>query len=140
MIRKVLTTLAAASLLILGSLSSAQSYSYYYSDQLEFYQDIGYTNGGSVTGSLSDNQGKNYSFSVPVWADDVKVFAFCDGDCDDIDLTVRTKGGSLVASDTGSDDVPRVGFYPSVTQYEVRIYMASCSSNPCGYRLGFVYK
>jgi hypothetical protein len=60
----------------------------------------------------------------------------CDGDCSDLDLELR-RHGDTVAGDYATDDVPEVRVRPRrAGWYEVRVIMAECSRQPCGYAVG----
>ncbi|HYR11427.1 MAG TPA: trypsin-like peptidase domain-containing protein [Longimicrobium sp.] len=61
----------------------------------------------------------------------------CDTDCDDVDLKLLSPRGTLLDSDTASDDFPVLTVTPSVSgEYTVRVTMARCDTSVCYYSLG----
>ena len=63
-----------------------------------------------------------------------RIIALCDADCSDVDIFVTDPSGQEVGSDTGSSDAPVVSVQTSVEgDYQVRVRMAACSTEPCYY-------
>lgn len=81
-----------------------------------------YTNNGATREHLVQLQaGATYS-----------VVAFCDEDCSDLDLEVRTSGGQVVGSDFRDDDNPVVNVTNAAGgAYVIRNIMADCAAEPC---------
>ena len=70
------------------------------------------------------------------WMKTTEVRAWCDGDCNDVDIEVRDSNGNVVASDFAVDDHPVVSFEPQPGLiYRARIAMANCSQDPCYYSM-----
>lgn len=67
----------------------------------------------------------------------IRIYGFCDEDCDDMDLEVVNDSGATIVRDTGTSDTPVVNFRSVAGQsYTVRARMYNCSRNPCYYSLG----
>ena len=59
---------------------------------------------------------------------------FCDGDCEDLDLTLYDVHGKELVSDLLKDDVPMLDLTPASTgSYRVKVTMAVCKADPCYY-------
>ena len=98
--------------------------------------NAGYELLGERTGWLSNGASTSYRVSL-VQGTEYTFRGTCDGDCSDLDLELEDANGRLVDSDYDPDDVPIVGIEPSRTGwFRVRVIMASCSENPCGYAVG----
>jgi hypothetical protein len=62
------------------------------------------------------------------------VAAVCDNDCADLDIAVYDPDGTELGADVKSDDIPIVRINPAKGgAYRVKVTMAVCASNPCGY-------
>jgi hypothetical protein len=60
----------------------------------------------------------------------------CDRDCSDLDLQLYDENGNLIDEDLLRDDVPIVSVTPEWTgRFYVKVIMAECSVNPCGYTI-----
>lgn len=101
------------------------------------FEDEGYELTHRIyTGSLNDDEGENVTLELEIGTEYYIVGA-CDTDCSDLDLTLYDAGGNQVDIDTLMDDFPIVEVTPSRSgTYNVRVYMASCSVEPCRYGLG----
>lgn len=56
----------------------------------------------------------------------------CDQDCSDVDMELLNPRGEKVAEDTRADDRPSIRYTPTrAGDYTVRIWLASCSTEPC---------
>lgn len=88
------------------------------------------------TGSLDDGGWTTFS----VWLRPGTDYVFrgtCDGDCTDLDLRLEDDNGFLIDSDYAPDDVPEVSVRPRrAGWFHVRVIMASCTIEPCGYAVG----
>lgn len=86
-------------------------------------------------GALDDGQETSFS----VWLEPGTTYVLrgtCDRDCSDLDLEL-TRNGRIVDSDVALDDVPEVWARPArAGWYHVRVIMAACSIEPCGYAVG----
>ncbi len=61
----------------------------------------------------------------------------CDGDCSDIDLSLRSPNGHVTDEDNLEDDHPMVAVSPSRGgTYVLRVTMVACSANPCRFGIG----
>lgn len=64
----------------------------------------------------------------------ITFIAVCDIDCTDIDLAVYDGSGDIIVKDIALDDRPEVEFdviTPGI--FQVGVYMASCSREPCAF-------
>ena len=62
------------------------------------------------------------------------VVGICDGDCEDLDLTLYDVHGKELVSDLLKDDVPMLDLTPASTgSYRVKVTMAVCKADPCFY-------
>ena len=69
------------------------------------------------------------------------VVAVCDRSCEDVDLLVRDKDGSEVASDLADYAVAVVNFIPpSEDRYQINVKMNKCSTGNCHFGLGVFVK
>jgi hypothetical protein len=97
---------------------------------------IGYNLVGEKTGWLQDGQSTTFRVRLAQGTE----FTFrgtCDSDCSDLDLELYDGNGNLVDSDYDPDDVPVVGVEPAWSGwFRVRVIMADCSREPCGYAVG----
>lgn len=86
-------------------------------------------------GSLYEDESTTFS----VWLDQGTQYVFrgtCDRDCSDVDLELK-RNGHVVESDFAADDVPEITVRPPRSGwYQVRVIMASCSIEPCGFAVG----
>ena len=66
---------------------------------------------------------------------DYTVFAACDSDCDNIDLTLKSADGSEVESDTEDDDAPMFSVRPTRTgRYTLSVTIPGCkTASGCKY-------
>lgn len=89
-----------------------------------------------IIGSLNNGNTDTWSFDLSTGRNYVIIGA-CDEDCSDLDITVKSATGSVVANDTATDDHPVVNFQPPRNgRYTVEIKMYSCSQNPCYFGFG----
>nr|NIS36692.1 hypothetical protein [Actinomycetota bacterium] len=64
--------------------------------------------------------------------------AFCDEDCDDLDLALLSPSGESVTGDVEDDDVPELHFQASESgRYYLGVKMVACETSLCyfGYRV-----
>ena len=84
-----------------------------------------------ITPINSDGDGLRHTYQLTAGRHYVFVGA-CDQDCTDVDMEILDGRGRQVANDTAADDRPVVGVTPPADgQYTVRIWLASCSREPC---------
>lgn len=96
----------------------------------------GYSLRHESEGSLGEGRSTTFSLWLRAGAD-YSIRGTCDDDCPDLDLELRGPNGSVVDRDLLSDDIPIVETSPHRSgRYTVRIIMASCSIEPCGYTVG----
>jgi hypothetical protein len=88
------------------------------------------------TGSLDDDE--SFSFSIWLRAGATYVIrATCDEDCSDVDLVLTNSNDRIVAFDRDTDDTPLVRVRPAYSGiHTIRVEMASCRLDPCGYAVG----
>lgn len=127
-----LLVLAGASMFALaqsGSLSSKLE------QRINFFSQRGYIQIQSRSGDLDEGYGRNHYFTLlQGW--EYRVVAVCDDDCDDLDLALYDGSERRVDIDDSSDDWPLVGTSPRLSeQYRLRVDMAGCTLEPCGYSL-----
>lgn len=80
------------------------------------------------------DDGDTYEIPYSFDRGEYRVIGVCDIDCSDLDLRVYDPEGDIIAIDVELDDRPVVGF--DVTRpgtYDVQVYMATCSREPCGF-------
>lgn len=88
------------------------------------------------TGSLDEDEWTEFRVWLRPGADYV-LRGTCDADCTDLDLRLEDDNGYLIDSDYASDDVPEVSVRPRrAGWFYVRVVMASCTIEPCGYAVG----
>lgn len=86
-------------------------------------------------GWLDDDESTTFSVWLEAGTEYV-IRGTCDADCSDLDLELK-RNGRVVGRDFAPDDVPEVGARPrSPGWYQVRVIMASCEIEPCGYAVG----
>jgi hypothetical protein len=71
------------------------------------------------------NHGDSYTLTGQFYANET-IFGVCDVDCSDLDINLYDSTGSLVSSDTLTDDTPVV-VAPYNGVYSVEVIMTSCS-------------
>lgn len=60
------------------------------------------------------------------------ISGFCDEDCSDLDLVLRTETGEVLANDEDMDDVPILRLTPSTSgRYLLGISMIDCETDLC---------
>lgn len=92
--------------------------------------------GDAYTGSLAAQASENFTLSLQGGVSYALV-GVCDNDCPDIDLVLSDDSGNTIASDYEDDAYPIVEVTPTwAGDYRVRVYMASCSIEPCFYGVG----
>ncbi|PYP74278.1 MAG: hypothetical protein DMD41_02190 [Gemmatimonadetes bacterium] len=145
MSRTVLACLVGAALLAPGAARAQNQWERTVRSQVrqhsQFLTDRDYQLTGDVyQGKLANHEteyltitlhpGTSYSF-----------LGVCDDDCRDIDLRLFDPDGDEIDADVGTDDWPIVKVTPRVTgQYQVKVVMASCATNPCYYGIGVFTK
>lgn len=85
------------------------------------------------TGLVAAGEEDRLSYDLP--AGSYQAWAVCDFDCSDVDLAVYDAGGSLIGSDTLTDDMPVVEFEvrKGGGRYYIAVQMVDCSTGTCGY-------
>ncbi len=107
----------------------------------QFLTDRSYEMSGDVFQGKLDNHEAEYLAITLHRGTSYAFLAVCDQDCRDIDLRLFDPDGSEVDSDVGTDDWPIVKVTPTMSgKYQVKVIMASCSSNPCYYGIGVFTK
>jgi hypothetical protein len=92
--------------------------------------------GTSYTGSLRKTSSEDLNVTLQAGFD-YALLGVCDSDCGDIDLALKDASANQVDSDYDKNDHPTVRVTPARDgQYIIRIYMASCSTEPCYYGIG----
>lgn len=124
--------------------SAAQSYANTVWTQLQSVYDQASNNGYSskhyLLSTLVDNGTDSWNFSFEGGAE-YQIVGVCDEDCSDLDLTIKTSSGTVIDSDTSSDDIPIVTIRPPGNgQYTIEAKMYDCSSEPCYYGIGLFKK
>jgi hypothetical protein len=95
---------------------------------------LGYTRTHStVCDKLRDDNYNYHSLTLDEgW--EYKITAACDGDCSDIDLVIYDGNGNKIDEDIERDDNPVVSATPKWTgTFRIKVIMADCKTNPCGY-------
>ena len=88
------------------------------------------------TGSLSADSNVDHWITVD-GGEEHAVLAVCDEDCSDIDLYIYDESGTLIDSDSSTDDVPVLLVTPPRrTRYRVQVTMYNCDVEPCFYAVG----
>jgi hypothetical protein len=92
--------------------------------------------GDAQMGSLHDESSEDFYVTLQAGVAYVLV-GVCDNDCPDVDLMLLDDSGNEIDSDYETDAVPIVEVTPFRTQsYQVHVYMADCTSEPCFYGVG----
>lgn len=99
----------------------------------------GWNQGSGFYGALSDGGIRTHPMKFPT-ADKVAIFAICDNDCTDIDISVRDSSGRVIALDNDDSDTAMVTFDTPGINYYLQVTMANCESNPCEYRAGLFWR
>ena len=141
--RRSISVLAIALVVLLLAAGSTTAQSQY-TDQVfrqlqEMYDDAGEDGlylRNYIVGSL--DQGEEDIWTMTFYEDtEYVIYGACDRDCGDIDLTIMGEDGTVVDSDTLSDDYPVVSVLPSKdTRYQVKATMYACSAEPCYFGIG----
>lgn len=103
----------------------------------DFFNARGYSLSQELSqGQLSENAHENITVNLTsgnVYA----IVAFCDLDCEDLNLELYDEQNNLVDYDRETDDKPIVLVQPEETsQFLLKITMASCNRAACEYGLG----
>jgi hypothetical protein len=86
--------------------------------------------------SLDEGRSDNYNVQLNA-GKDYYLLGVCDNDCSDLDISLYNQNGQLIQEDTATDDKPMVLATPRASgRYQLRVTMASCSSEPCFYSVG----
>ncbi len=94
----------------------------------------GYSRVDGVTkvGLLKDGEYTNLDVTLVVGRE-YRLVGVCDQDCGDLDMKLYNKNGTLVASDTSTDDIPLVDVSPvSAGDYTLKLSMADCTNSRSG--------
>ncbi len=88
------------------------------------------------TGSLDAGGVRTVSFNLTRGVR-YAIIGVCDTDCTDLDMVVSSPHRHEVARDEEQDDTPVALFTARSTgQYRVRVTMAACEAEPCGFGVG----
>jgi len=69
------------------------------------------------------------------------IVAFCDTDCDDVDLRLYNNGGKEIDVDVEGDDYPVVTVATGATErYQVEVSMPGCYARRCTIGIGVFYQ
>lgn len=136
--------LSIALLLLSVSYVNAQSYTDIVWDQIqEAYDDAsddGYTVKNYIVGAIDEDEDNSWTFYLDSSLE-YRFEAFCDEDCDDLDLYLYDDDGDELDSDELEDDYPIIYFSPRYSgRYEIEISMYSCSVEPCYWGLAIFEK
>jgi hypothetical protein len=129
-------TVLAALLLIPGQAAAQSQWEQQVHDQIRtasgLFASEGYTQVADTrTGSLKSEASEEFDLTLQAGVSYVLV-GVCDNDCPDMDLALLDDAGNEIDSDYEDDAVPMVNVTPSgARNYRVRVYMASCTSEPC---------
>ena len=123
-----------------ASVTHAQSYAQQVWAQLQAaydqVDDDDYALHYYIIGSLNGSATDSWTFSL-AGGTQYMVIGACDTDCSDIDITVKSSAGEVVASDTADDDVPIVRFTPKGDdRFTIETKMYACTENPCYFGFG----
>lgn len=92
----------------------------------------GRVDGVTKVGLLKDGEYTNLDVTLVVGRD-YRLVGVCDQDCADLDMKLYNKSGSLVASDTSTDDIPLVDVSPvAAGDYTLKVSMADCNNSRSG--------
>lgn len=127
-----LMALAGASLL---ALAQSDSLSGKLDRRVSYYNGQGYTLMQTRSGDLEEGYGRSHYFTLNQgW--EYRLVAVCDADCDDLDLALYDGDDLEVDRDWEPDDFPLVSARPRLNDvYRLRVDMAACDLEPCGYRV-----
>lgn len=109
-------------------------------DAYDNASDDGYSVKNYILGAIDEGEDNTWTFYLSSsW--DYKIQAFCDNDCDDIDLYLKDSDGDVIDEDTLEDDYPVVFFSPYKSgTYQIDITMYSCAVEPCYFGLAIFNK
>jgi hypothetical protein len=90
----------------------------------------------TTRGWLRDGRAATFSIWLAAGRD-YAVAGDCDADCSDVDLVLYASNGAAVAWDRLYDDQPIMRVTPRRSGlYRLRVSMADCERQPCGYMVG----
>ena len=90
--------------------------------------------------SMGEGSSDSFSFTLRKGLS-YKVFAVCDEDCSDLDLTLYDENQRVIAKDNSSDSMPVVGVTPSWSgRFSLGVRMYSCGSDICFYGISIIGK
>lgn len=102
--------------------------------------DEGYTVKNYIIGTISEEDDDTWTFYLPR-NNEYLIEAFCDEDCDDLDLYLNDSEGNQIDSDTAEDDYPIIFFEPTKSdRYQIKVSMYSCTVEPCYFGLAIFEK
>lgn len=136
--KNLLTKILATALITIPGVTLAQSYVEIINAQFQQATDFFASRGYSLThgpsgGQLGHNAYENITINLSsgnVYA----IVAFCDQNCDNINLELYDEKNNLIDSDTETDAKPIVQVAPEWTgQFLIKVTMANCSNVPCHY-------
>lgn len=84
-------------------------------------------------GTLNDSYYRNHQVYLRA-GNYYEICAVCDNDCEDLDIKLYDGFGNLIAEDESTDDFPMV-FCNVISSgyFTIKVIMADCSNEPCGY-------
>ncbi len=86
-------------------------------------------------GALDDDDNAEHRLWIPA-GNRIVLRGWCDGDCTDVDLALRSPLGREVAADRDPDDTPYIAYTATRTGVHViDVEMFKCSENPCRYEV-----
>ncbi len=135
----------ALSFLIVNSVSvNAQSYTEVIWNQIqdsyEENQEMGYIVTNYIIGTIKNSDDNTWSFYLDS-SKDYLFEAFCDEDCEDLDLYLYDDEDNELDKDIEEDDFPLFFFEPSTSgRYKVKVSMYSCAVEPCYFGLAIFEK
>ena len=136
--------LSIALLLLSVNYINAQSYTDVVWDQIqEAYSsasDDGYSMKNYIIGATDEDEDNSWTFYLNS-ENEYLIKAFCDEDCDDLDLYLYDEDGDELESDELEDDYPIIYFSPRYSgRYEIEVSMYSCAVEPCYWGLSIFLK
>ena len=87
-------------------------------------------------------RGRTESYKITLDAKErYMIVAFCDTDCDDVDMRLYDNRGKEIDDDVQTDDFPVVGVQTgSSARYEVEVWAPGCYARRCTIGIGVFYQ
>lgn len=138
-LKNLLATALGTTLLGVPGFTLAQSdYIEVIKEQLQQANDFFTSNGYSAThepqiGQIGQGAYERITVNLASGSS-YAIIAFCDQDCNDINISLYDENNNLIESDTETDDKPIVQVSPKWTGlFVIQIDMATCNNSPCYY-------